>query len=110
MDITGSLGLYRYGQLVYRPKSSDGWVRGDYLHLQEDGHLTLYRDRVRTKPKKWTTDCIDDTSTKLVMTTDGDVQQLNEQGMIVWTLLGSQASDFDVVIDARDSVPEICFT
>jgi hypothetical protein len=44
-----------------------------------------------------------------VMTTDGDVQQLNERGMIVWTLLGSQASELDVVIDARDSVPEICF-
>jgi hypothetical protein len=109
MDITGSLGLYRYGQLVYRPKRSGGWVRGDYLRLQNDGHLTLYRDRVRTKPKTWTTGCIDKTSTKLVMTTDGDVQQLNERGTIVWTLLGSQSSELGVVVDARDSVPEICF-
>mmetsp|Transcript_29082 Transcript_29082/g.54650 ORF Transcript_29082/g.54650 Transcript_29082/m.54650 type:complete len:327 (-) Transcript_29082:356-1336(-) len=110
MDITGSLGLYRYGDLVYRPKGNS-WIRGDYLHFQNDGHLTVYKQKPywRAKRMQWTSDCIAPTAEKMVMTTDGDVQILNEAGAIVWTLLGSQYP-LGVVTDARDTVPELCMT
>mmetsp|Transcript_52838 Transcript_52838/g.152327 ORF Transcript_52838/g.152327 Transcript_52838/m.152327 type:complete len:112 (+) Transcript_52838:316-651(+) len=110
MDITGSLGLYRYGQLVYRPKSPDGWIRAQYLHFQDDGHLTLYTQRYDTQLKSmlWTTSCVAQSAHKLVMTTDGDVLQLDREGRTIWSLLGSEAP-FGNVEDARDTIPDFCF-
>ena len=118
LDATGLLGLWLYGRLVYRPKG-DTWLRGDYFHFQDDGHLTLYEYDRFYKQKKvtldkqkkilWTSDgCIDTTATKMVMTSDGDVQELNEQGGIVWSLLGSQWNGNSNGNDARDTVPELC--
>lgn len=109
LDETGLLGLWQYDRLIYRPKG--GMLRGDYFHIQDDGHLTLYKLGRGNRPKKyvWTSDnCIDDTVTKLVLTSDGDVQELNEQGAIVWTLLGSQWDETFNGYDARDTVTELC--
>jgi hypothetical protein len=104
----GLLGLWRYSQLIWRP--SGGNLRGDYLHFQDDGHLTLYRD---TTPKthKWTSDnCIDYTASKLTLTGDGDVMETNEYGAIVWILRGSQLEEGVPAppSDPRDSVEEVC--
>jgi hypothetical protein len=101
----GLLGLWKGSTLIWRP--TGGNLRGDYLHFQDDGHLTLYKD---TQPKQyiWTSDdCIDFTANKLVLTSDGDVQELNYAGAIVWTLLGSRAPP-SAASDPRDSVPELC--
>jgi hypothetical protein len=104
----GLLGLWRYSQLIWRP--SGGNLRGDYLHFQDDGHLTLYLD---TTPKtyKWTSgDCIDFTASKLTSTGDGDVMESNESGAIVWILRGSQLYEGVPAppSDPRDSVEEVC--
>ena len=102
----GLLGLWRDSQLLWRP--SGGNLRGDYLHFQDDGHLTLYRD---TSPKiyKWTSDdCIDFTATKLTLTSDGDVAETNESGAVVWILRGSQLEGIPASPDPRDSVDEVC--
>jgi hypothetical protein len=100
----GLFGLWKGSQLIWRP--TGGNLKGDYLHFQNDGHLTLYRDR---KPKRiiWKSDCIDYTASKLVLTSEGDVQELKHNGAIVWTLMGSTASP-DAANDPRDSVPEVC--
>jgi hypothetical protein len=45
---------------------------------------------------------------KVVLTRDGDVQELNDAGAIVWTLLGSQILYHYILLDPRDSVPELC--
>jgi hypothetical protein len=102
----GLLGLWRDGELIWRP--SGGNLRGDYLHFQDDGHLTLYRD---TTPKtyKWTSDdCIDYTASKLTLSGDGDVMETNESGAIVWTLRGSELEGVPAPSDPRDSVEEVC--
>ncbi|KAL3926066.1 MAG: hypothetical protein SGARI_005730, partial [Bacillariaceae sp.] len=109
LDKRGALGLYYYDDLVYRPVNNPSWIRGDYLHFQDDGHLTIYKFKRGNKGNKefvWTTECIDSIATKMVMTTDGDVQLLNSMS-IVWSLLGSEHPD-PPVVDARDSVPEVC--
>jgi hypothetical protein len=101
----GLFGLWKGSQLIWRP--TGGNLKGDYFHFQDDGHLTLYRD---TKPKRFlwkSDDCIDYTASKLVLTSDGDVQELNHNGAIVWTLMGSKAA-LDAANDPRDSVPEVC--
>jgi hypothetical protein len=114
LDDTGSVGLWRDNQLVYRPKGtiSRGWARGDYFHFQNDGHLTVYREDQNTRVKtfKWTSDgCIDPTAKVLKMTSKGDVKEFNLAGDVVWTLMGSKAP-LGTVTDARDSVPEVCHT
>jgi hypothetical protein len=110
----GVLGLWKGSSLIWRPTSrSGGWARGDYLHFQNDGHLTLYKD---TQPKKtyiWTSDdCIDFTAEKLTLTSDGDVLELNSFGTIVWSLHGSEIKTLEdlsaVVVDPRDSLTQEC--
>eukprot|EP00339_Tiarina_fusa_P001120 CAMPEP_0117003574 /NCGR_PEP_ID=MMETSP0472-20121206/4843_1 /TAXON_ID=693140 ORGANISM="Tiarina fusus, Strain LIS" /NCGR_SAMPLE_ID=MMETSP0472 /ASSEMBLY_ACC=CAM_ASM_000603 /LENGTH=560 /DNA_ID=CAMNT_0004704257 /DNA_START=125 /DNA_END=1807 /DNA_ORIENTATION=- len=103
----GLFGLWKGSSLIWRPSGSGTWLRADYLHFQDDGHLSLYRD---TSPKTylWTSgDCIDFTAEKLVFTSDGDVQELNYDGAIVWSLQGSKAPP-EAAQDPRDSVPEVC--
>jgi hypothetical protein len=103
----GLLGLWRYSQLIWRP--SGGNLRGDYLHFQNDGHLTLYRDTTPKKTFKWTSDdCIDFTASKLTLTGDGDVMETNESGATVWILRGSQLEGVPTPSDPRDSVEELC--
>jgi hypothetical protein len=112
LDKTGSLGLYYYDQLVYRPRNDPEWIRGDYLHFQHDGHLTLYKvigsnvGYDGDKKYVWTSECIDTMARKLIMTTDGDVQKLTDTSL-VWLLKGSGHPE-PPVVDARDSVPEVC--
>jgi hypothetical protein len=103
----GLFGLWKGSSLIWRPSHQGTWLRGDYLHFQDDGHLSLYRD---TSPKTylWTSgDCIDYTAEKLVLTSDGDVQELNHAGAVVWSLQGSKAAP-GASQDPRNYVPEVC--
>jgi hypothetical protein len=103
----GLLGLWRYSQLIWRP--SGGNLRGDYLHFQDDGHLTLYRDTSPNKMYEWTSDdCTTPAASKLTLTGDGDVIEMNDLGGIVWTLRGSQLEGVPAPADPRDSVKEVC--
>ena len=112
LDETGSLGLYYYDDLVYRPADDPEWIRGDYLHFQDDGHLTLYKimpARLGFRGNKkyiWTSECIDSIAIKMVMTSDGDVQKLTKTSL-VWSLMGSEHPE-PPVADARESVREVC--
>ena len=112
LDETGSLGLYYYDALVYRPADDPEWIRGDYLHFQDDGHLTLYKIMPAhlgfrgNKKYIWTSECIDSIAVKMVMTSDGDVQKLTKTSL-VWSLMGSEHPDAPVA-DARESVREVC--
>lgn len=87
LDSYGLLGLWTENfELKWRP--GPGHVRGDYLHLQSDGQLTLYRD---TKPKltyTWKSMCFGD-GTKISIS-DGEVHQFNEDGSLIWTISGDE--------------------
>ena len=110
----GVLGLWKGSSLIWRPTSRSGdWARGDYLHFQNDGHLTLYKESKQLRTYIWSSnDCIDYTATKLVLTSDGDVVQINYFGSIVWSLQGSHlktSADISAVArDPRNSLPQQC--
>jgi hypothetical protein len=99
-DETGSVvtrfGLDKYGllgvwnatdYLQWRPRPSYH-VRGDYLHLQEDGHLTLYRQHGNRFEYTWTSGCFPplQVSTKLLVG-DGEVRQFRQDGTVSWAVL-----------------------
>jgi hypothetical protein len=100
----GLFGLWKSGLgLIWRPGGGDQ-LRGEYISIK-DGSFKLHNYESHTPPI-WSPDgCYDGTVNKVVLTSDGDVQELNDAGAIVGTLLGSQIR-FNW--DTRDSVPQLC--
>jgi hypothetical protein len=84
LDSTGLLALWRNDELVWRPGPYH--IRGDYLHLQKDGHLTLYRETQSTVTRTWKSNCLG-TNAKITIS-DGDVHEFNGDGTTAWTLSG----------------------
>lgn len=85
LDSHGLLALWRNGTLVWRPGPFH--IRGDYLHLQGDGHLTLYRATAPTPTITWATSCIGVNDSKITVS-DGDVHHFNGDGSTKWVLAG----------------------
>jgi hypothetical protein len=81
LDHKGFLKLIHQDTVVWHP----GNRRGDFLHFQRDGHLTLYT----TEPLVYSfvTLCIGPSSK--ITIADGDVHQFDDQGQVLWTLRGS---------------------
>jgi len=85
LDSHGLLALWRKNELVWRPGPYH--VRGDYLHLQQDGHLTLYRDTKPIPTYTWTSNCLGANDTKITVS-DGDVHHFHGDGSTAWALVG----------------------
>jgi hypothetical protein len=96
----GIFSLWKRSQLIWRPTSSTkGSLRSARLGIQADGRLAIYWG-----PRLifvWRSDCFDYSAAKLVLTSDGNVQELNDAGAIVWTIVWtlffSQIRSFDYV-------------
>jgi hypothetical protein len=99
----GLFGLWRGSFLIWRP-GGEGHLRGEYLDIQ-GGFLVLYNYDPHINQHIWRPGCYDLPSSKVVLTSEGDVQELNDAGAITWNLLGSQSYKGQ---DPRDSVPELC--
>lgn len=86
LDSHGLLAFWRNGTLVWRPGPFH--IRGDYLHLQGDGHLTLYR---ATQPPTytWTSSCLGTGDTQITVGGD-NVYQHNGDGSATWALAGEE--------------------
>jgi hypothetical protein len=101
----GLLGLWKGSILIWRPGGGDH-LRGEKLGLINGTFKLFSYDYKFDEDTLWTPDrCYDGTANKVVLTSDGDVQELNDAGAIVWTLLGSQPYFSP---DPRDSLPELC--
>jgi hypothetical protein len=74
-----------------KDSSGPGHVRGDYLHLQRDGHLTLYRKTATCTTYDWRSQCAFGNSNTKIASSDGDVHQFREDGSAVaWALLAGE--------------------
>ena len=92
----GLLGLWRQNdELVWRPRDRRGvHIRGDYLRLQRDGHLTLFYIRsAEPNPGRriytWASYCRGVDKSKIIVG-DGDVLHLNEDGSMAWAVMGTE--------------------
>jgi hypothetical protein len=81
LDGQGYLKLIHFDTVVWHP----GNRRGEYLHFQRDGHLTLYT----TNPLVYSfeTGCYGPSSK--ITIADGDVHQFDDQGQVLWSVRGS---------------------
>ena len=101
----GTFGLYdEDGLMVWGPTDDDGEpVQCDKLKFQQgNGHLTCYnsynnKDGSNRIEHMWKSKCKDDTYelgggkiVRKLTLADGDVNQLDNNGAVVWTLRGSQ--------------------
>lgn len=92
LDYSGLFGLWRNGALVWR--AGPNWVRGDYLHLQGDGHLVLYRDTEPALTYTWVSNCVAGNMNpdSKITVSDGDVFHTNGDGSTNWVLVGEEPS------------------
>lgn len=86
LDSYGLLAFWRNGVLKWRPGPYH--IRGDYLHLQGDGHLTLYRDTKPSPTITWASNCFKGVNASKIAVAAGDVVQMNGDGSTAWTLVG----------------------
>lgn len=95
LSTNGLLGLWRHDELVWRPRDRPGWhLRGDYLRLQRDGHLTLFYNRSpkpdpNRREHSWASHCRGTGSSKLVVN-DGNVLHFNQDGSMAWAVMGTE--------------------
>ena len=110
----GKFGLWRNGELVWRPPPKDSrMIRGDYLRLQRDGHITLFYYQFR-KPDSgtkypgltytWASYCRGAGKSKLSIS-DGDVHQFNEDGSVAWALTNFEGKPQPVCFKEGDGCP-----
>lgn len=93
LDPYGLMAFWRNGNLSWRPFEGQTHVRGDYLHLQGDGHLTLYRERTPAIITTWATNCWRGVNASKLVIAAGNVLQLNADGSTAWALVGDAPVD-----------------
>lgn len=98
LSSNGKLGLWRNGELVWRPRNyrpgHRPHIRGDYLRLQHDGHLTLFyynttRPISEGRTYTWISHCRGTGHSRIVVS-NGDVLHLNQDGSMAWTVVGAK--------------------
>lgn len=105
LDESGMLGLWHDEELVWRPEDNEDGevVECDKLKFQEaNGHLTCYLVYDHPGPSyaidhKWKSLCKDGDYgigygkiRRKITLADGDVNQFDDHGAVVWTLPGSR--------------------
>lgn len=93
LDKSGLLGLWNDESLQADWQPRPGHLRGDYLHLQEDGHLTLYQKRLTQLHYIWKSKCVSEADTKIIVS-DHEVHQHLRDGSVSWALVGSAETDW----------------
>ena len=93
-NVASQFGLNDHGKLHLLRDGAQVWhagnKRGDYLHLQSDGHLTLYRDTSPKKTYTWASRCRDSSVEKITIA-DGDVHEFDDDGSVIWAVRGDAA-------------------